>query len=102
MRIVIAQHILDSGADSFLQGSVLPLGPPLRDLRQARRAEMVVEGLIAALVRREERSEILDSALSEHSRKMVDGLLREVRAEDDGEHSDRHVYTIPPENCRGQ
>lgn len=91
MRVIGAQRLLDSLRDSLLERSVLLLSPPLCNLGQAGLTEMFVNELVLALVGREERKQVSDPAFSNGGGQVVNGLLRQEGAEDDGDDVNRNI-----------
>jgi hypothetical protein len=89
--IVIGQHLADGVHDALLHRCVLPFGPPLGDLGQARPTEVLVEDLIRAAVRREEGEQVADAGLAKGGSKVIHRLLRQVCAENHSDDVDRNV-----------
>lgn len=69
-------------SDLLLDERVLPLGPPLRDLRDLFLAEEFFETLVVPLVGREEERQIFDVGFLEGGGQVLHGRLGEVGAED--------------------
>lgn len=76
------KHIMHDLRDLLLDECVLPLGPPLRDLRDLFLAEELFEALVVTLVGREEERQIFDVGFLEGSGQVLHGRLGEVGAED--------------------
>lgn len=64
VRVVVDEHLADRRYDTLLEGGILALCPPLCYLREPRRAEMLVEGLVVAFVWREEGKKVPHATLA--------------------------------------
>ena len=64
MAFFIGKHILQGRDDGLLEGCILPLGPPISDLRHPGAAEMLLQGLIVTLVGREEGEKVFDTSFA--------------------------------------
>ena len=94
MRILIGNHILDGIDGVLLEGRILSLRPPVGNEGESGIAEVLVDVLVGPFVGREEREEILHTALTQERCEVVDRLLGEVGTEDYREDVDRHVCSV--------
>lgn len=94
MRFIVCKHLLKCLHDGLLEGCELSLSPPIRDLAQPCAPEMFLERLVVALVRGEERREVLDRTFAQGSSEVIHGLVEQVGFEHRGDDRNRDV-------CRG-
>ena len=91
MTFFIGKHILQGRDDGLLEGRILPLGPPISDLRHPGAAEMLLQGLIVTLVGREEGEKVFDTSFAQSGSEVIDGLFAQVSSEDHCDDADGYI-----------